>query len=156
MVLEKSPVSPSMWPVAMADAFAVVNVGNSAWLLRRLTPSRAIAAMVGAVVSSTERKRKPSATNRTTLCGRDAGVCAKAADTSKVVRMAAAKRSGKRMYDSRATGQRRLVPTPDDDGVTGVKLYENQLPTELMAAKLQPARLVSKRRSRAKNFASGF
>ena len=34
----------------MPDALAVVKVGNSAWLLRRLTPSRAIAAMVGAVV----------------------------------------------------------------------------------------------------------
>ena len=61
-----------------ADAFAVVKVGNSAWLLRRLVPSRAIAAMVGAVVSSTMRERKPSATNSTTLCGRSDGVCAKA------------------------------------------------------------------------------
>ncbi len=75
-------MSPSMWPVAMADALAVVKVGNSAWLLRRLTPSRAIAAMVGAVESSTMRKRRPSATNRTTLCGCGAGVCAKRADAS--------------------------------------------------------------------------
>ena len=62
-----------MCPVAMAEALAVVNVGNSEWLLRRLTPSRAIAAIVGAVVSSTMRERKPSATNSTTLCGRGEG-----------------------------------------------------------------------------------
>src|SRR6478609_2259118 len=68
-----------MWPVAMTEAFAMVKVGNSAWLLRRLTPSRASAAMVGAVTSSTERKRKPSATNSTTLCGRAGGACPNAA-----------------------------------------------------------------------------
>ena len=82
MVLEKSPVSPSMWPVAMPDALAVVKVGNSAWPLRRLTPSRAIAAMVGAVESSTMRKRRPSATNRTILCGCGAGAWANAVDAS--------------------------------------------------------------------------
>src|SRR6202035_5235042 len=64
----------------MPEALAVVKVGNSEWLLRRLTPSRAIAAKVGAVVSSTMRERKPSATNSTTLCGRLDGVCAEAAD----------------------------------------------------------------------------
>ena len=36
--------------------------------------------MVGAVVSSTMRERKPSATNSTTLCGRFAGVCAIASE----------------------------------------------------------------------------
>src|SRR5215469_2843989 len=82
MALEKSPVSPSMWPVAIADALAVVKVGNSEWLLRRLTPSRAMAAMVGAVVSSTMRARKPSATNSNTLCGGVAAVCAAAGETS--------------------------------------------------------------------------
>src|SRR6516165_11859597 len=82
MALEKSPVSPSMWLVAIADALAVVKVGNSEWLLRRLTPSRAMAAMVGAVVSSTMRARKPSATNSNTLCGRVAAVCAAAGETS--------------------------------------------------------------------------
>src|ERR1700722_12939295 len=60
----------------MPDAFAVVKVGNSEWLLRRFTPSRAIAAMVGAVLSSTMRYRSPSATKSTTLCGRFAGACA--------------------------------------------------------------------------------
>src|SRR5271165_1627202 len=94
MVLEKSPVSPSMWPVAMADAFAVVNVGNSAWLLRKLTPSRAIAAMVGAVVSSTTLERKPSATNRTTLAGRGASAWANAAPAATAVRIAEMVRRG--------------------------------------------------------------
>src|SRR3974377_960318 len=62
----------------MPEALAVVKVGNSAWLFRRLTPSRAIAVIVGAVVSSTKRERSPSAMNNTTLCGCEAGVCAKA------------------------------------------------------------------------------
>ena len=92
-MLLKSPVSPSMWPVAMAEALAVVKVGNSEWLLRRLTPSRAIAAMVGAVASSTMRKRKPSATNRTTLCGRAAGACAN--------RRGARRRKGERCGDKK-------------------------------------------------------
>jgi hypothetical protein len=48
--------------------------------LRRLTPLRAITAMVGAVVSSTMRERKPSATNNTTLCGLLPGICAEAAE----------------------------------------------------------------------------
>jgi hypothetical protein len=38
--------------------------------------------MVGAVVSSTMRARKPSATNSNTLCGRVAAVCAAAGETS--------------------------------------------------------------------------
>jgi hypothetical protein len=41
-----------------------------------------MAAMVGAVVSSTVRARKPSATNSNTLCGRVAAVCAAAGETS--------------------------------------------------------------------------
>jgi hypothetical protein len=41
-----------------------------------------MAAMVGAVVSSTMRARKPSATNSNTLCGRVAAVCAAAGETS--------------------------------------------------------------------------
>src|SRR5580658_9388925 len=64
----------------MPDALAVVKVGNSEWLLRRLTPSRAMAAMVGAVLLSTIRNRRPSATKSTTLCGRLAGACANAID----------------------------------------------------------------------------
>src|SRR5208282_4711991 len=111
MVLEKSPVSPSMWPVAMAEAFAVVKVGNSAWPLRRLTPSRAIAAMVGAVESSTMRKRKPSATNRTTLWGRDAGAWAPAADAAMVARIVVTMRSGRRIGKLRAADERGFEDT---------------------------------------------
>src|ERR1700729_3305457 len=68
-----------MCPVAMAEALAVVNVGNSEWLFRKLTPSRANAAIAGAVASSTMRERRPSATNSTTLWGRGEGDCAEAA-----------------------------------------------------------------------------
>src|SRR5215831_1854033 len=77
----------------MPEALAVVNVGNSAWLLRRSTPSRAIAAMVGAVLSSTRRERRPSAMKSTTLCGCPAGVCAKAAQPSINCSNAAARES---------------------------------------------------------------
>jgi len=105
MVLEKSPVSPSIWPVAMADALAVVKVGNRAWLLRKSTPSRAIAAMVGAVESSTMRDRKPSATNSTTLCGRDAGAWAEATDAGTAVMIAAKIRTGKCMNELPVRGQ---------------------------------------------------
>ena len=84
-------------PGRHAEAFAVVKVGNSAWLLRRLTPSRAIAAMVGAVWSSTMRKRSPSATKRTTLCGRAAGACAKTANESVTDRIVEPSNSSGRM-----------------------------------------------------------
>ena len=70
MVLEKSPVSPSRCPVAMAEAFGVVMLGNIEWLLWKSTPSRRISAMVGAVSSVTLAERRPSATKMITLCGR--------------------------------------------------------------------------------------
>src|SRR5271166_2148968 len=73
MVLEKSPVSPSMCPVAMLEAFAVVKVGNSAWLLRRLTPSRESRHGGGGVVIHDAKAQSVAATKRTTLCGRAAG-----------------------------------------------------------------------------------
>jgi hypothetical protein len=55
----------------MADALAMVNVGNSEWLLTSETPWRANATMFGAFVSLTMRERKPSATKTTTLWGAD-------------------------------------------------------------------------------------
>src|SRR5277367_4266515 len=115
----------------MAEAFAVVKVGNSAWLLRRLTPSRAIAAMVGAVRSSTMRERKPSATNSTTLCGREAGAWADAADNPIVVKAVVTTRSGRRIVGSQAVimeGYRQLMPTAYDDRVTrGTPFTRNAL-----------------------------
>src|SRR5215471_8705198 len=94
-----------MWPVANPEAFAVVKVGNSAWLLRRLTPSRATAAMVGAVRSSTMRKRNPSATNKTTLRGGAAGACAKAASAKVVDRILVARERSGRMRSSKVSGE---------------------------------------------------
>src|SRR6516165_1922438 len=121
MVLAKSPVSPDMWPVASPAAFAVVKVGNSAWLLRRLTPSRAMAAMVGAVRSSTMRKRNPSATNSTTLCGRGTGACAKTTDAkpadASVADRIAEPSNRWRMVKLR-NAKNCLVPMPRDDRVT--------------------------------------
>ncbi len=73
--------------MAIAEALAVVKVGNSEWLLRRLTPSRASVAIVGAVVSSTIRDRSPSATNSTTLWGR--GDCAEAMEMAARIKRAA-------------------------------------------------------------------
>ena len=67
MVLLKSPVSPSLWPVAIADAFAVVKVGNMEWVLANRTPRRSRFASVGVFRSSTIPGRMPSATNSTTL-----------------------------------------------------------------------------------------
>src|ERR1700685_2263413 len=118
MVLEKSPVSPSIWPVAMPEAFAVVKVGNRAWLLRRLTPSRAIAAMVGAVESSTMRKRRPSATNRTTLCGCGTGAWAKAADASVADSTVVPIMSSGRMGQLRALTESHVLERSYDMGVT--------------------------------------
>src|SRR6516162_835117 len=94
-----------MWPVAIPEAFAVVKVGNSAWLLRRLTPSRAVAAMVGAVRSSTMRKRNPSATNKTILCGGAVGACAKAANAKVVDRILVARKRSGRMRSSKVSGE---------------------------------------------------
>src|SRR5580700_2573102 len=116
MVLEKSPVSPSIWPVAMPEAFAVVKVGNRAWLLRRLTPSRAIAAMVGAVESSTMRKRRPSAMNRTMLCG--AGAWAKAVGASVADSTVVPIMSSGRMGQLRALTERHVLERSYDAGVT--------------------------------------
>src|SRR5580693_1956928 len=121
MVLEKSPVSPSIWPVAMPDAFAVVNVGNNAWLLRRLTPSRAIAAMVGAVESSTMRKRRPSATNRTILCGCGAGAWAKAVDASVADSTVVPRKSSGRIDSSRALRESHVLKRSYDAGVTAAR-----------------------------------
>src|ERR1700722_8500713 len=120
MVLEKSPVSPGMWPVAMPDAFAVVKVGNSAWPLRRLTPSRAIAAMVGAVESSTMRKRRPSATNKTTLCGCGAGAWAKAVDAS-VADSTVVPITSSRMGNSRAWRESHVLKRTYDADVTAAR-----------------------------------
>src|SRR5580704_9568691 len=103
----------------MPDALAVVKVGNSEWLLRRLTPSRAIAAMVGAVLSSTMRNRRPSATKRTTLCGRLAGVCANAV----VVRnesIAVPRTGNRRIRHLRIGLFTGVLPTTHDGCVTGL------------------------------------
>src|SRR5580704_18070869 len=97
----------------MPDAFAVVNVGNNEWLLRRLTPSRALAAMVGAVRSSTMRKRRPSATNRTTLYGFAAGVCANDAEAN-VEKIAVPRMSSGRIGRSRNGAG-------DDSGSRGIR-----------------------------------
>src|SRR5579871_178758 len=53
----------------MADALAVVTVGNSEWLLANTTPSFCSRASVGASVGFTDRGRRPSATNTITLRG---------------------------------------------------------------------------------------
>src|SRR5271156_2573501 len=110
-----------MWPVAIPDAFAVVKVGNNAWLLRRLTPSRAIFAMVGAVLSSTIRKRKPSATNRTTLLGRGIGAVVTAADASVVDKIAVPKSNSGRMNSLRAKKLNR-VNMAHEAGMTVARL----------------------------------
>jgi hypothetical protein len=68
-----------------------------------------MAAIVGAVLSSTMRKRKPSAMNNTMLCGRAVCVCARTGGANTawvkiICKMVAAKRSDdRRMTDS---GQR--------------------------------------------------
>src|SRR5258708_15944259 len=72
MMLLKSPVSARWWPVAIAEALAVVKVGNSEWLFLNDTPASRSAAMVGAVFWSTISARSPSGMNSTTLCGRSA------------------------------------------------------------------------------------
>src|SRR5580700_6965009 len=110
-----------MWPVAMPDAFAMVKVGNSAWPLRRLTPSRAIVAMVGAVESSTMRKRRPSATNRTILCGAAAGAWAKAVDASVADSTVVPRMSSGRMGQLRALTESHVLKRSYDAGVTAAR-----------------------------------
>src|SRR3984885_2325831 len=102
----------------MPDALGVVKVGNSAWLLRRLTPSRAMAAMVGAVWSSTMRKRKPSATNSTMLWGCGASACANAAEPTMACRIVVPSRSGRRMAKLRPKLETAVLTVADDDCVT--------------------------------------
>jgi hypothetical protein len=64
-----------------------------------------MAAIVGAVLSSTMRKRNPSAMNNTTLCGRAVCVCARTGGTNTIWvkaigSVAAARRSDRRMGGS--------------------------------------------------------
>src|SRR5689334_15178605 len=61
----------------MADALAVVKVGNNECELAKRTPLAISEAMFGAVLSLIIAGRRPSATNSTTLCGR---CCADAGD----------------------------------------------------------------------------
>ena len=68
-MLLKSPVSPSMCPVAIPEALAVVKVGNSECVLVNRTPRAISAVIAGAVAALTIPARRPSATNRMTLCG---------------------------------------------------------------------------------------
>src|SRR5262245_51514724 len=56
------PVSPRVCPVAIADALAIVNVGNRLWLLVKLTPRCRIDHKVGMSCALIEPKRRPSAT----------------------------------------------------------------------------------------------
>ncbi len=85
-MLLKSPVSPRKWPVAIAEALAVVKVGNSECEFLKLTPLSRISAIAGAVCGVTMRPRKPSGTNRIRLCG--VAFCADAALAVSVIRLA--------------------------------------------------------------------
>src|SRR5579875_856442 len=58
----------------MAEAFAVVKVGNTEWLFRKSTPRVRTAQNVGVSSAFTEPRRRPSATKMMTL--RRSGVCA--------------------------------------------------------------------------------
>src|SRR3954469_19946094 len=53
----------------MADAFAVVKVGNRECEFLKLTPLSRTSAIAGAVCGVTIRPRNPSGTNRIRLCG---------------------------------------------------------------------------------------
>src|ERR1700742_3569610 len=93
MVLLKSPVSPSRWPVAIADALAVGKVGNNECEFLKFTPLSRTAAIAGAESGVTFSARRPSGTNKIRLCGvafsADALVAANAnrvADSSNIVR----------------------------------------------------------------------
>src|ERR1700753_4025770 len=105
MVLLKSPVSPSRWPVAIADALAVVKVGNKECEFLKLTPLSRISAIVGAVCGVTIRPRRPSGTNRIRLWGVLFGAdlcCAEARPVESTVRPA----------DS-STSERRITVPPE-------------------------------------------
>src|SRR5437879_2450768 len=67
MVLPRAPGWPSRWPVAIAEALAVVTVGKSEWLFSKSTPSARTAARAGATSGVTLCERRPSATKMMTL-----------------------------------------------------------------------------------------
>ena len=56
--------------MAIAEALAIVNVGNSEWLFSKWTPSVLTFQRAGVSRSLTEPCRRPSATKRITLRGR--------------------------------------------------------------------------------------
>src|ERR1700733_11909835 len=95
MVLLKSPVSPRWWPVAIAEALAVVKVGNSECEFLKLTPLSRTSAIAGAVCGVTIRPRNPSGTNRMRFLGQS--LCADAAVASSVVRPAVSNRAARRI-----------------------------------------------------------
>src|SRR6202012_3809121 len=59
----------------MAEALAVVKVGNSEWEFLKLTPRSRTSAIAGAVSALTIRPRRPSGTNRMTLWGWGGWAC---------------------------------------------------------------------------------
>ena len=85
-VLPKSPVSPMKCPVAITAAFTVVMVGQSEWLLAKLTPVSRSFAKAGARSGDTAAARKPSATNRMMFCCASAGRGAVRAASSTLAR----------------------------------------------------------------------
>src|SRR5487761_2462679 len=71
----------------IAEALAVVKVGNREWEFLKLTPVSRTAAIAGAVSVVTIRPRNPSGTNRMMLCG--APFCANAVPAEANIRPAA-------------------------------------------------------------------
>src|ERR1700722_2683888 len=95
MVLLKSPVSPRWWPVAIAEALAVVKVGNSECEFLKLTPLSRTSAIAGAVCGVTMRPRNPSGTNRMRFLG--LSFCADAEVANSVVRPTVRNRVARRI-----------------------------------------------------------
>src|ERR1700689_4000653 len=95
MVLLKSPVSPRWWPVAIAEALAVVKVGNRECEFLKLTPLSRTSAIAGAVCGVTMRPLNPSGTNRMRFLG--LSFCADAEVANSVVRPTVSNRVERRI-----------------------------------------------------------
>src|SRR6476660_7570109 len=79
----------------MAEALAVVKVGNSECGLLKLTPLSRTYAMAGAVCGVSMRPRNPSGTNRIRLCG--VAFCADAVPADSIASAADSRASERRI-----------------------------------------------------------
>jgi hypothetical protein len=128
-------------PLAIAEPFAMVKVGNSECEFPKLTPLSRTSAMAGAVRGVTMRPRRPSGTNRIRLRG--TGFCAEAAPTVSVIRLADSNTTVRRIGFSPVRSNFGDRPLPPFSFALRQNCYIGREPAQ--EAELRPARRPKRR-----------